>query len=320
MLTQTQRTRSAAVCAAAGLISCACVSALAIARCYGFKLILLKALQGIDAIRRLKLSVWRRDRTKHKKYSPYTKRFDRTLLATKTDCANLQSDCLMLTPGYIEIIDRRRLHQIIVDLTQATKRAACSKLCEPARALNFIIDKSASMIGKQRKIAHLIHAILTQTALNYEVNGYTTRCWRNSNAFKLWSRAKSSSPGRVNDTLYIKYGSGRRSLKLACLNSLNKENIDGEAVSILAKNTHVNIIINDNAPADYVTNRLNALNILTENWQAERANALARGLNLLIINLGRRRLRERACVNLNEHLDKRKLSGIIKTVLKLSAR
>ncbi|AHL30963.1 MAG: Aerobic cobaltochelatase subunit CobT [Candidatus Hodgkinia cicadicola] len=317
---QTQSTGSAALCVTSSLMSRACVLALATARCCGFKLILLKALQGIDAIRRLKRSVWRRDRAKHKKYSSYTKRFDRTLLATKTDCANLQSDCSMLAPGYIEIIDRKRLHQIIVDLTQATKRTACSKLCKPARALNFIIDKSASMIGKQRKTARLMDAILTQTALDYEVNGYTTRCWHNSNAFKLWSRAKSSSPGRVNDTLYIKYGSGRRSLKLACLNSLNKENVDGEAVSTLAKNTHVNIIINDNAPADYVTNRLNAQNILTENWRIECANALARGIDLLIINLGRRRLPERACVNLSGHLDKRKLNGIIKTVLKLSAR
>ncbi|XXN13565.1 MAG: hypothetical protein AAI902_00520 [Candidatus Hodgkinia cicadicola] len=171
----------------------------------------------------------------------------------------------MLTPGYIEIINRKRLHQIIVDLTQATKRAARSKAC----ALNFIIDKSASMIGKQHKTTQLIDTILTQTALNHEINGYTIRRWRNSNAFKLWSRAKSNSPGRVNDTLYIKYGSGRQALGLACSNNLNKENIDGEAISTLAKTMHVNIVLNDNAPADYTTNRLNIRSILTQNWRSE---------------------------------------------------
>lgn len=294
--------------------------ALTIACCYSLKLILLKAFSRKNETTPSARLVRRRPQTKQNKYSPYTRRFDKTLLATKTSCTSPQSECSMLTPGYIEIINRKRLHQVILDPTQATKRTACSKARKQARALNFIIDKSASMIGKQRKVTQLIDAILTQTALNYEINGYTTRCWRNSNAFRLWSLAKSSSPGRVNDTLYIKYGSGRQALKLACLNNLNKENVDGEAISTLAKTKRVNIIINDNAPADYTTSRLNTRSILTENWRSECVRALTRGVKLLIVNLGRRRLPIRACVNLSARLNRRKVSGIISTVLKLSAR
>ncbi len=185
MLARTQSARAAALRVTAELIDCACASALATACCYSLKLIALKALSRIHMITPLIKLARNASRVKHTKYSSYTKRFDRTLLATKTDCMNLQSGYSMLMPGYIEIINRKRVHQIIVDPTQATKRTACSKVCARPRALNFIIDKSASMIGKQHKITQLIDTILTQTALDYEINGYTTRCWRNSNAFKL---------------------------------------------------------------------------------------------------------------------------------------
>ncbi len=185
MLTQTHSARSAALCIAADLIDRACALALTLACCYSFKLIALKALLRTHMTTPLTKLARNASRVNHKKYSAYTKRFDKTLLAAKTDCTSPQSDYSMLTPGYIEIINRKRVHQIIVDLTQATKRTACSKACERTRALNFIIDKSASMIGEQHKTTQLMDAILAQTALDYEINGYTTRCWRNSNAFKL---------------------------------------------------------------------------------------------------------------------------------------
>lgn len=184
MLTQTQSIKSATLSITADLIDLACALALTTACGYSFKLITLKALLCKHAITPSKQLACA-SRINNKKYSSYTKRFDKTLLATKTDYTNPQRDYLMLTPGHIEIINRKRVHQIIADPTQATERTACSKVCKQSRTLNFIIDKSASMIGKQHKITQLIDTILTQTALDYEINGYTTRFWRNSNAFKL---------------------------------------------------------------------------------------------------------------------------------------
>ncbi len=211
------------------------------------------------------------------------------------------------------------MHLAIIDINQAITKTGWASASARQRALNIIVDKSRSMAGNQHNITQLISTILARTGLDYEINGYTTRRWHNSNAFKLWSQTKPDAPGRVNDVLYIKYGSGARSLGLVSLNSLSKENVDGEAILALAKRARVNVIINDNTPADYVTSRLNSPDILTKHWRDASARATARGVKLLIINLGQHKLSTCVGINLSKCLSERKLNNVINAVLKLSA-
>ncbi|XXM93249.1 MAG: hypothetical protein AAI946_00520 [Candidatus Hodgkinia cicadicola] len=317
MLIQAIKLASARVLAK--FVDCACVLALIRACQNGLKLIVLKALAFAQALKALAQLTKLKSNISRVKYSPYTRRFDRTLSFRKRVQGSSRTNQLAATLGYTQVINPKSIHQIIIDANRVIKKMAPAHTHLRWRTLNFIIDKSASMLNKQRKAAQLIDAILAQTALEYEVCGYTTRHWLNSNAFKLWAQTQPIAPGRLNDMLYIRYGSDAPALKLACRSSLNKENIDGEAIIALTRAERVNIIINDNAPADYVTNRLNTQSILATHWHNARAHLLAKGIKLLVINLGQSELTSYACINLNKYLNKHRISGIINTILSLSA-
>ncbi|XXN13721.1 MAG: hypothetical protein AAI978_00540 [Candidatus Hodgkinia cicadicola] len=252
-------------------------------------------------------------------YAVLTKKFDKKVLVSKTHHNNLQSNSLKTELGHIQIINKKKICQVAVDANQIIERVTPASLTHQQRLLNFIVDKSESMTNKQNITTKLISAISLQTGLNYEISGYTTRHWLNSNAFKLWSRTRPHSPGRVNDVLYIKYGYGINALKLAHKTKLSKENVDGEAIAKLIKSTCINIVINDNAPADYVTSCLNAKPILIAHWKSMCAYAHTKGIKLMVINLGQRKLAAHACINLNKHLNKHKISGVTNKVLKLNA-
>lgn len=113
----------------------------------------------------------------------YTKRFDKTI--TRPSLNQNTSPRLQLGLGHIEAINRKRIWQILVDANLVLTRTA-SDSCKDAASLNFIVDKSMSMLNKQWLVAKLIKSV-TKLACgpSHEIVGYTTRHWRYSNAFKL---------------------------------------------------------------------------------------------------------------------------------------
>ncbi len=116
-------------------------------------------------------------------YSVYTKRFDKTI--TRSSLNRSDGPKLELELGHIEAINRKRIWQILVDANLVLTRLV-SAACKAAANLNFIVDKSLSMLNKQWLVTKLIKSVAKLTrAPRYEIVGYTTRHWRYSNAFKL---------------------------------------------------------------------------------------------------------------------------------------
>ncbi|XXM93720.1 hypothetical protein AAHH84_00215 [Candidatus Hodgkinia cicadicola] len=249
-------------------------------------------------------------------YSVYTKRFDKTI--TRSSLNQSASPKLELGLGHIEAINRKRIWQVLVDANLVLTRLV-SASHKAAASLNFIVDKSLSMLSKQWLVAKLIKSVAKLApAPSYEIVGYTTRHWRYSNAFKLWKQATTSLPGRVNDVLYIRYQQDANALE-AQQSAWSKENIDGEAVLALAKTSCVNVLFNDNAPADFVTNSLNAPSVLVHHFEHAISLANANGVKLLVVNLGPvQLLPSKASASVGCRPSKHKALAAVSKALKLS--
>ncbi|ATY93540.1 Aerobic cobaltochelatase subunit CobT [Candidatus Hodgkinia cicadicola] len=316
MLAQLLSIKLACVLIQANFIDNSCANALCKACWIVLKFVVLKSLvQGLVPVI-LKQQTLKQFSTLYTMYTTYTKRFDKTLTLSqsKYNCINNTKSA---TLGFIEVINQKRICQIAIDATQVIEKISPSNPEKSASTLNFIIDKSASMLDKQKKVTELVKAIIRKTKLNYELNCYTTRHWHNSNSYKLWLQTGRRRPGRVNDILYLECGSSLSALTR--LDIPNKENVDGEAVVALTKTTHINIIINDNEPADYNTCLLNSQDILVEHWKTTFLSACTQKRKIIVLNLGRNKLKTTNCINLNEHLTKQKFTKIINTILKLNA-
>ncbi|XXN19684.1 MAG: hypothetical protein AAJB65_00480 [Candidatus Hodgkinia cicadicola] len=314
MLAQALSIRIAYINIQAILIDSACANALCKVCWVVLKLVVLNTLTCGHTLMCLKQPILKQLNTLSTAYKTYTKRFDKTVLLSKTKHNIALNNKFTTTSGYIQTINWKRIHQIVVDITQAFKNITPSELEKHDSTLNFIVDKSASMLGKQRKVVTLISAVIKTTNLKYKICCYTTRHWHNSNSFKLWARAPTPTPGRVNDLLYLRCEHNLR--VLTHLNTLNKENIDGEAIAKLTSTKHINVIINDNEPADYNTCLLNNRNMLTNHWKFM---ILSTNRKLIVLNLGQSKLEAKNCINLGLRLNKHKLMKIINTILKLNA-
>ncbi|XXM90072.1 hypothetical protein AADW59_00535 [Candidatus Hodgkinia cicadicola] len=284
------------------IIDCACAFALCKACWACLRLIVLEALMNINALTPPTQSALNTSNRPYTTYHIYTKKYDKTILATNKSQTSLSATQLTTQLGCIEVINRKLLCQTIINANQTIERITPTNLQTQKPTLNFIVDKSASMIGKQKSVIKIISTITEYTTLHYEINCYTTRNWNNSNAFKLWARTRLHAPGRVNDILYIKCGTNLSELNRR--HRLSKENIDGEAIVALAKTASINIIISDNTPADHNTCSLNEPKILTNHLESVYASARIAKIKLITIN---------ACK------PKQSLKSVIAKVLKLSA-
>ncbi len=87
----------------------------------------------------------------------------------------------------------------------------------------------------------------------------------------------------------------------------------------LAKTSCVNVLFNDNAPADFVTNSLNTPNVLVHHLEHAIKLANANGVRLLVVNLGLRKLLpSKASANLGCRPSKQQALAAASKALKLS--
>lgn len=87
----------------------------------------------------------------------------------------------------------------------------------------------------------------------------------------------------------------------------------------LAKARCVNVLFNDNSPADLVTNSLNTPSVLVHHFDHAISLAKSNGIRLLVVNLGSIKLPpSKASTNLGCCPSKRKALAAVGKALKLS--
>ena len=240
-------------------------------------------------------------------YRIYTTAFDRVLGAE-----TLLNEAAAVRP--FGIPDERMLEAIrspTSERVEATQDAlAFQRRWKISHALGgkplvtLLIDHSGSMHGPPAlaaaTTAEIVGRMLEVCGIDFEILGFTTSSWRGGRARRRWRRRFGPShPGRLCDLLHIVYRDAAkpragwyRGLPLLMVNSILKENVDGEALEwasgravAFGASTWVCLVISDGAPVDDSTLHANDLGILGRHLESV-ITAMASDANIRLGGLG----------------------------------
>lgn len=171
--------------------------------------------------------------------------------------------------GYL---DAARLSRVIINPLQRLLYKQERNVKFKDTVVTLLIDNSGSMRGKPIMMAAICVDILARTlercGVAVEILGFTTKSWKGGQSREMWlEQNKPENPGRLNDVLHIIYKSAdmplrqaRKNLGLMMMESILKENIDGEALlwahQRLIKRPEqrcILMVISDGAPVDDAT-------------------------------------------------------------------
>lgn len=154
-------------------------------------------------------------------------------------------------------------------------------------SISILIDNSGSLRGKKIEgiaaWASIISLIMSNSGINNEILGFTTKAWKGGQSREIWvSDGKPDCPGRLNDLRHIIYKSFDETFQEADINfcamirdgSL-KENIDGEALLwayTRLQRRHAErkilVVLSDGAPMDDSTISVNDKKLLSDHLQS----------------------------------------------------
>lgn len=229
-------------------------------------------------------------------YRIFSTKYDQTVSAR--ELLNKKLDAMSDLPGDAE----RWLDSVEKHMERANTAVTVGDI-GPGRPITILLEMGGSMRG-----APILTAVSAIEALgdaleaegrSFSVLGYTTSQWKGGLSRKDWNDAgRPRLPGRLNDLLHITFKSFeedwsqcRADLKLAFINGILKENIDGEAV-LWARQAQVKagvegsiVHISDGPSMDDSTLSVNLLGFL-DNHRREVISDLAdKGIQYRSVNI-----------------------------------